>query len=818
LQFIHINKGAGQVSYVENRWLRLVLSFALLFGIIIFSTQVGHADPVTQQTSLPALDAEQSGFLTLINTFRAQNGLGTLHVSPTLQKAAQWMSTDMASKNYVSHTDSMGRTPGVRIAAFGYAYSPWGENIAAGYSGAQNTFEQWRNACDPDASGTCTYAHRNNMLNPGFNAIGIGRASGSGSSYGWYWTTDFGGYVDEEVGPTPNPPTASLPAIASFTGVPLSITAGQSATLSWSVTGATSISVDNGLGSVVSTGSRTVSPAQTTKYKLTAANSNGSSTAQVTVVVTALARDTQAPTAPAIVSSGARSERQVDLTWTASTDNVEVAGYQVIRNGSVIASVPAASRSYSDRDVQPATSYTYNLRAYDAASNYSAISNSILIRTPASSESTACPAPATDAFTACYYNNTDLAGSPALVRTDSQIAFNWGTGTPASSIVPYNFSVRWSGYFSFDQGEYEFSTTASDGIRLYIDGQLALNRWRDQPAYLFNVRRNLAQGSHLIVVEYYERTGLSTAHVSWRKVNSPGAQTPVIASFSAIPLVITAGQSTTLSWSVTGATSISLDNGVGNVTGSSSKTLSPSRTSTYKLTATNGNGSVTAAVTVTVNSMARDTQAPTIPAISSAVAKNAAQVDLAWAAATDSVGVAGYQIIRNGSVLSSLAGDSRSFSDPSVSPATSYVYTLKAYDAAGNYSGASNSARVTTPAGPSSSVCPAAATGAFTGCYYNNVDMSGTPALTRTDGKINFNWTTGTPNFEGGDYSFSVTASDGIRLYIDGQLVLNRWRDQPAYRYVIRRGLTPGPHLIKVEYYQRTGSPAALVSWQRAAQ
>ena len=106
------------------------------------------------------LDAEQSSFLTLINQYRAQNGLGALQVSLALQQSSQWMSADMAAKNYFSHTDSLGRNPFTRMAAFGYSYTPAGENIAAGYSDAQNTLTQWKTACDPDATGACTYAVR----------------------------------------------------------------------------------------------------------------------------------------------------------------------------------------------------------------------------------------------------------------------------------------------------------------------------------------------------------------------------------------------------------------------------------------------------------------------------------------------------------------------------------------------------------------------------------------------------------------------------------------------------------------------------------
>jgi uncharacterized protein YkwD len=62
------------------------------------------------------------------------------------------------------------------MAAFGYTHYPEGENIAAGSATAQGALTQWQTACDPDAQGNCTYAHRQNMLFAGYKAIGIGRA------------------------------------------------------------------------------------------------------------------------------------------------------------------------------------------------------------------------------------------------------------------------------------------------------------------------------------------------------------------------------------------------------------------------------------------------------------------------------------------------------------------------------------------------------------------------------------------------------------------------------------------------------------------
>lgn len=147
---------------------------------------VGGTPGGGNQTSPGTLDGEESAFLTLINAYRVQNGLTPLQVSATLTQASQWMSEDQASKNYLGHTDSLGRDPSQRITAFGFSASgSWGENVAAGNSTAADTFTQWKNSP----------AHNANMLGAGYTLIGIGRAYGSSSSYGWYWTTDFASKV-----------------------------------------------------------------------------------------------------------------------------------------------------------------------------------------------------------------------------------------------------------------------------------------------------------------------------------------------------------------------------------------------------------------------------------------------------------------------------------------------------------------------------------------------------------------------------------------------------------------------------------------------
>jgi exo-1,4-beta-D-glucosaminidase len=92
-----------------------------------------------------------------------------------------------------------------------------------------------------------------------------------------------------------------------------------------------------------------------------------------------------------------------------------------------------------------------------------------------------------------------------------------------------------------------------------------------------------------------------------------------------------------------------------------------------------------------------DTEAPTVPANPHTTNVSSASVSLAWDASTDNVGVTGYDIYRDGAARGTATGTA--FTD-SVAPATSYTYTVRAHDAAGNNSGFSTPVTVTTPSGP----------------------------------------------------------------------------------------------------------------------
>ncbi|MBI5872370.1 fibronectin type III domain-containing protein [archaeon] len=80
--------------------------------------------------------------------------------------------------------------------------------------------------------------------------------------------------------------------------------------------------------------------------------------------------DSQAPSVPAGLTATAVSSSQINLSWTASTDNVGVTGYNVFRNGTKIASPTVTS--YQDSGLSSSTTYNYKVSAFDAASNESA--------------------------------------------------------------------------------------------------------------------------------------------------------------------------------------------------------------------------------------------------------------------------------------------------------------------------------------------------------------------------------------------------------------------------------------------------------------
>jgi PKD repeat protein len=119
-----------------------------------------------------------------------------------------------------------------------------------------------------------------------------------------------------------------------------------------------------------------------------------------------------------------------------------------------------------------------------------------------------------------YFNNPNLQGAPVLRRNDVNISFDWGLGSPAPEIPVDNFSARWTRDLDFPEGRYRFYTRTDDGVRLWIDGAMIIDQWRDQSPTTYAADVYLTAGRHNIRMEYYERTLGAVAILSWERIDT----------------------------------------------------------------------------------------------------------------------------------------------------------------------------------------------------------------------------------------------------------------------------------------------------------
>lgn len=131
-----------------------------------------------------------------------------------------------------------------------------------------------------------------------------------------------------------------------------------------------------------------------------------------------------------------------------------------------------------------------------------------------------------------YYNNYTNPSQPvptgtaALTRTDATINFDWASGSPGGAVNADNFAARWGGKVQPRYtGTYTFHVTANDGIRLWVNGSLIINRWSYSAAEVTGTIALDADKKYDIVMEYYEATGSATAKLSW---SLPGVQSKQI--------------------------------------------------------------------------------------------------------------------------------------------------------------------------------------------------------------------------------------------------------------------------------------------------
>ena len=467
------------------------------------------------------------------------------------------------------------------------------------------------------------------------------------------------------------PPDTTAPSIPQG----LSATAASSSQidLSWSAStdnvGVTGYRIYRG-GTVVGTAATTsysdtgLTPSTLYSYKVTAydAASNESGQSSAASATTLPPPDTSAPSIPQGLTATAASSSQINLSWSASTDNVGVTGYRIYRGGTAVGTT--ATTSYSDTGLTPSTLYSYKVTAYDAASNESGQSSAASATTLAPPDTTAPSIP---------------QGLTATAASSSRIDLSWSASTD-------NLGV--TGYRIYRAGT-AVGTTATTS---YSDTGLT-------PSTLYSYK-----------VTAYDAASNESGQ------SSPASATtlaPPDTSAPSIPQGLTATAASSsqidLSWSAStdnvGVTGYRIYRG-GTAVGTTATTsysdtgLTPSTLYSYKVTAydaaSNESGQSSPASATTLS--APDTTAPSIPQGLSATAASSSQIDLSWSASTDNVGVTGYRIYRGGTAVGTTA--TTSYSDTGLTPSTLYSYKVTAYDAASNESGQSSPASATTLSAP----------------------------------------------------------------------------------------------------------------------
>jgi chitodextrinase len=536
----------------------------------------------------------------------------------------------------------------------------------------------------------------------------------------------------EIVPDTGNPPDTQAPTAP--TGLGTSNITSTSATLNWTAStdnvGVTGYKVSRN-GALVGTVTTTTYPdsgltASTAyAYAVTAVDAAGNNSPAATVsLTTAAASDTQAPTAPGSLTFTNITTGSVTINWTAATDNVGVTGYNVSRDGALLGTVNATT--YADSGRAPGTSYTYSVVAVDAAGNSSPATTATV---------TTATAPDTQAPTA--------PGSLTFTNvTASSVTVNWTAATDNVGVTGYRVSraglspVTVSA-LTYTDGSvaagttYTYSVVAVDAAGNVSTAQSAsVATAAGNGGVLPTIRVNAGGPAYVDPSgnTWSADTGFNTGKTSVENVTVTG--TTMAQLFRTVRYDDTTAPELTYAFTVpNGSYKVRLyfseNTAANNAPGKRVFDVNVQTQPTFQnvdiyslagglykaatletvATVTNGQLAITFlhrinnprinAIEILPATASSDTQPPTTPTAFSSSNLQSTSVSLSWAASTDDTGVTGYQLTRNGTLLTTVAG--LSFTDNGLSPSTAYTYTVAAIDAAGNLSGPASLA-VTTPA------------------------------------------------------------------------------------------------------------------------
>src|SRR6266699_2224788 len=362
--------------------------------------------------------------------------------------------------------------------------------------------------------------------------------------------------------------------------------------------------------------------------------------------------DTVAPSTPTGLLASAVSSSQVNLSWTASTDNVGVTGYRVYRAGALLVTLGAVT-TYQNTGLTASTTYSYTVQAVDAAGNASAQSTSASATTQTAPDTVPPSAP------------TGLTGTAV---SPTQINLTWNASTDNVAVTSYQVYLNGGVMISNAPGTsfqhtgltpgttYTYRVSAADAVPNY-------SPWNDQPV-------SVTTPAAADTVAPSTPTGLLASAVSSSQINLTGTATTDNVGVTGYRVYRAGALLATL-----GAVSIYQNTG-----------LTPSTTYSYTVQAFDaaGNASAQSVSASATTQAAADTTAPSTPTGLLASAVSSSQINLSWSASTDNVGVAGYKVFRNGVQITTTSA--LAYGNTGLSPATTYSFAVAAFNAAGNSS------------------------------------------------------------------------------------------------------------------------------------
>lgn len=444
--------------------------------------------------------------------------------------------------------------------------------------------------------------------------------------------------------------------------------------------------------------------------------------------------DTQAPTVPTNLTATAASSSQINLSWTASTDNVGVTSYKIYRDGGTTPIATPTGTTYNNTGLTASTAHSYTVSACDAAGNCSGQSSAASGTTPsavggvwvfvpgnlsigtndfyvmkyeaknvggdATSQADSIPwvninhGPAVAACAALGtgFHLVTIAEAQTINRNIEAQAANWADGVIGSLISAGgglkrgNIGITDSA--SYNAAALDFGAVRNAKAKLVLSTGEEILDWSGNAwEFIYGPSDYGAQGTPNGVTfdtgGYYE----------WNKTSSPdlNQERPVLgpsnASYTSLYGVGQYYGGTTNqfvrrggAWGYSGQNSWGVNSGVFAFCADESLSGAYDPRLGFRCS----------------KATSPDTQAPTVPTNLTATAASPSQINLSWAASADNVGVTNYRIYRDGGASPIATPTGTTYNNTGLTVSTAYSYTVSACDAAGNCSAKSPAASATT--------------------------------------------------------------------------------------------------------------------------